>query len=66
VGECVVPERSTYEDRLMKRHNIESRVSSGDTSSSGSRGPEDEVKPLGCCGVSTNLEEDEAHSRGKR
>jgi hypothetical protein len=41
--ECVVPERSTDEDRPTKRCDIESRVSSGDTSSSGSRGPKDEV-----------------------
>jgi len=35
--EFVVPERSTNEDRMMKRHNVESTVSSGNTSSSGNR-----------------------------
>jgi hypothetical protein len=31
VEECVLPERSTYEDRPTKRCDIESRVSNGDT-----------------------------------
>jgi hypothetical protein len=43
VGECVVPERSTNKDRPMKRRGIESRVLSGDTSSSGSKGQEDKL-----------------------
>jgi hypothetical protein len=37
--ECGVPERSTDEDRMTNRHIIESRVSNGDTRSSGSRVP---------------------------
>jgi hypothetical protein len=38
VEECIVPERIIDEDRLVNRGDIESRVSSGDTNSSGSRG----------------------------
>ena len=44
-GECDVPERRIDEDRLVKRCIVEIRVSSGDTSSSGSRGQEDKVQP---------------------
>jgi len=48
VGECVVPGRSTDEDRLAKRCDIEDRVSSGYTnnisSSSSPRGLGDEVR----------------------
>jgi hypothetical protein len=45
VEECVVPERSADEDRLVKRHDIESRVSIEDTNSSSSinRGLRDKV-----------------------
>jgi hypothetical protein len=41
--ESVVPKRSTNEDRLVKRHEMMSRVSSEDTRSSGNRVQEDEV-----------------------
>jgi hypothetical protein len=47
VEEYVVPERSTYEDRPTKRHGIEDRVSSGDTSSSSSSGGVCSSKGLG-------------------
>jgi hypothetical protein len=39
--ECFMPKRSTYEDRPVKRCDIESGVSIGDTSSSNSRVPKD-------------------------
>jgi hypothetical protein len=63
VEECVVPEWSTGEDRPTKRHNVESRVSSGDTSSSSSsspRGPGDEVQTPWLLWSVTTSEEDEA------
>jgi hypothetical protein len=43
VGECVVLYRSIYEDRLAKRHGIESRVYSEYTSTTSSRGLEEKV-----------------------
>jgi hypothetical protein len=53
--EGIVPEWSTAHIGPTKRHGVESRVSSGDTSSSSSSsGPGAQVmnsKPLGCCGV---------------
>jgi hypothetical protein len=63
-GESVVPERSTDEDRSVKRHDIRSRVSSEDTRSSGSRVREDEVQPPWLLRDVATSEEDEVQSRG--
>jgi hypothetical protein len=49
VGEFVVLESSMDEDSPVKRRSVESKVSSGDTSSSDSRGLKMKSKPLGCC-----------------
>jgi hypothetical protein len=62
--ECVVLERRIDEYRSMKRRDIESRVSSGDTCSSGSRGLEDKVRTPWFLEIVATSEEDEAHSRG--
>jgi hypothetical protein len=44
VKEFVVPERSTNDDRPMKRCGMESRVSSEDITSISSKGLEDEFR----------------------
>jgi hypothetical protein len=55
-------------DSLTKRRGIESRVSNGDTSSSGGgsgkRGPEDEFRTPWILQRTTTLEEGKAQSRG--
>jgi hypothetical protein len=60
--ECVMLERITYEDRPTKRRGIESRVSNGDTnSSSGRRGPKEEVQTPWSLRSAATSEEDEEH-----
>jgi len=70
VEDCVVPERSTGEDRLVKRHSIESRVSSGDTSSrrnsSGPRGPGDKVRTPWLLQSVATLKKDEAQAKKRK
>jgi len=66
VKECAMPNKITYEDRFSKRHDIESRVYNGDTSSSGIRGPEDEVQTPFLLHSSTTSEEYEVQSRGEK
>ena len=59
-----MPKRSTDEDRPMKRHTIEDRVFSRDTSSSSSKGLGDKVPTPWLLRSATNLEEDEVNNSG--
>jgi hypothetical protein len=64
VGEYVVPEWSTDEDRPTKRCGIEDMVSSRDTNSDTSMGLGDEVHTPWLLQSVATLEEDEAQSSG--
>jgi hypothetical protein len=64
VEEYGVLEWSTYDDRTTKRHDIEDKVSSGDSSSKNSKGLGDEVHTPWLLQSVTTLEEDKAQISG--